>query len=111
MIIISILICFKTKYNEPKFLLILTILLIATTPVAYDYKLIMLYLPLYAFLRPVDDLNLKESKIVFILIGTILIPKTYYFLDEHLATSISTFLNPLLLITLLFFALTRRSAH
>lgn len=105
LILFSLFMCFTRKYSEPILILILTILVISATPVAYDYKLIMLYLPIYAFLNETNEIDLHNSKIPFILIGTILIPKAYYFLDGHLATSISTFINPLLLLILLFYSL------
>lgn len=105
----SLYVCFKSKYDITKILLVITILVIGCTPVSYDYKLILFYIPIYSMLSYTSDFIENKGKLVFIIIGLILIPKHYYFLDDHLATSISSFINPFLMVVLLIYVLLKRN--
>ena len=94
-------IIYKNNYPFWRRLLIITVAMILFPQSSGDYRLILLYPPLMAFLEVSEPLTTDSA--IATLLALILIPKAYYVFYEDV--NIGIVLNPLLLIILLIIIL------
>ena len=93
-------VCYVLFRNRPPTWITLTLLmtlLILLPQSSGDYRLVMLYIPLVAFLNSNEQLSADRS--VIVVFALLLIPKAYYVLRDDV--NIGLLLNPLLLVILL----------
>ncbi len=74
---------------------LLTFAMLLLPPLNYDYRLILLYIPLVLFLNQRPG---KLDSLYVVLFGLLLVPKAYFIIREQI--SISSVLNPILMLSL-----------
>jgi hypothetical protein len=72
-------------------------------PVSGDYKLLHIFIPMFLFFSEKE--KEKSDWVYAVLFGLLLIPKDYYHLPNFPEVSISVFLNPLLMLMMVFLIL------
>lgn len=97
-------ISFSNKFSEWEKLYGCAAFIIIGSHVSFDYKLIVIYLPMFAFISAVDHSRLKNT-IFCIIFALLLVPKDYYYFSYGIDTSISVILNPIIILSGIFFIL------
>jgi hypothetical protein len=93
---------FSTKFLLWEKIYACAAFVIICSHVSFDYKLVLIYLPMMAFISEIEKKSFKN--IIFcIIFSAIIIPKDYYYFSHGIDTSISVILNPLILVSGLIF--------
>lgn len=84
---------------------IITFAMLLFPYVSFDYKLLFVFIPIFYYIREEDTSSI--GIIPIILFALLLIPKNFYFLYANI--SISVFLNPLIMVSLILIILLNNS--
>jgi hypothetical protein len=91
------------KYDFPlwKKIFLLVAMILLLPQVSFDHKLLHIYIPLLLFINyPKKE---RYDMLYCVLFGLLLIPKDYIILQAYIGMSISSVLNPMILLAMVYF--------